>query len=1065
MRKLNEWIENIDLSLKHKVNEFDFKESEFFQIELALTLFYDLFPEKSALDFWTLMTGYHFQIEKYEQLTQKQKLKLARAKFYLIDFRSKSKWEQTLKNYFKLPEEIRLFNFNSTEDNEYLLKIRQPALAANRYEYYEDTLLKIPEHRKKEIDWLNTNSVFLKKGKKKYKIQVPDQFFRINPEKMREKYKIQFNRNKDKKNPSWNELLETAKWIDSKMGIGGDSWRYERLQKIELKLKKEQIFKSVEKQDEVIISDFFNVVGMLGFGKSLLIDVLLVWAARNKMHSTLILESVSSIINKTEFLNKLGIKAAPIIGKSNLEKHRNNYLMLNYDDDFNFDNLGSLDLLESTCALQGLIKENELLDRSPCNHVYLDEDLTVRKYCPYYYQCTAQKRNLNLMEADIWLGTQYSFIYTRLPIQLAESSIFFSEVIYRKSDLLLFDEVDLTQSIFDQIFTPDQLLINKKSSSWFNRLDTEVSKYRTDKIGNFEDSLPVSNWLDNFDHTRTLVNRIYKLISKNKEIEKWLDNDFITSGRLSSKITEELKGKAKNKLFKIMDEFTNNISGRGGRLLSLSNNLIAFNYIYEDEYPVGHLFETFFKKYSIPNNKLNFDKFKLLLLIKALEKSLHHITVNWKYAKEKMNLSSEGISLFHNNLNYYFPLLPESPLANIYGFRYINTDGNEPHFYSYSFKGLGRKFLFDFNNILKKSDKLEGPRLITFSGTSWLPESSYFHLEKEVDAVIVRPKTEMQKLNKSKFKFINTKVSISGSSGQERIEKIKEMLNKLIEKNLKAADNYSRLQNIKESIEDQDRKNILIVVGSYKEAKIVESYLNENLDAEYWGKNSAVAMIRDSEEKESGRQINRSLITKFIDHQGSILIAPLRAINRGYNILNKNKQSAIGAALFLIRPMPVPSDFINQIAHINSWAVKKIKNNDFKNEADSMAENFNKELRYLAMKKWKQMTERYLDYGGIAALNDSLLIELYANQLVLIWQTIGRLHRGNSRALIYFCDLKFAPKSTNNLSDDFRSSMLIAFYKILEKHFNSDDEYQRIISENLYSPFYYALKDLKEELV
>ena len=158
------------------------------------------------------------------------------------------------------------------------------------------------------------------------------------------------------------------------------------------------------------------------------------------------------------------------------------------------------------------------------------------------------------------------------------------------------------------------------------------------------------------------------------------------------------------------------------------------------------------------------------------------------------------------------------------------------------------------------------------------------------------------------------------------------MLNKLIEKNLKAADNYSRLQNIKEVIEDQDRKNILIVVGSYKEAEIVESYLNENLDVDYWGKNPAVAMIRDSEEKESGRQINRSLITKFIDHQGSILIAPLRAINRGYNILNKNKQSAIGAALFLIRPMPVPSDFINQIAHINSWAVKKIKNNDFKND-------------------------------------------------------------------------------------------------------------------------------------
>ena len=55
-------------------------------------------------------------------------------------------------------------------------------------------------------------------------------------------------------------------------------------------------------------------------------------------------------------------------------------------------------------------------------------------------------------------------------------------------------------------------------------------------------------------------------------------------------------------------------------------------------------------------------------------------------------------------------------------------------------------------------------------------------------------------------------------------------------------------------------------------------------------------------------KVYRSDIEDFAQTNGKILIAPLQAIGRGYNILNRDGKAAFGTIFFLTRPMPYPAD-------------------------------------------------------------------------------------------------------------------------------------------------------------
>ena len=77
------------------------------------------------------------------------------------------------------------------------------------------------------------------------------------------------------------------------------------------------------------------------------------------------------------------------------------------------------------------------------------------------------------------------------------------------------------------------------------------------------------------------------------------------------------------------------------------------------------------------------------------------------------------------------------------------------------------------------------------------------------------------------------------------------------------------------------------------------------------------------EERSGG--IQRGDVAQFARAESAwILIAPMMAIERGHNILNMDRVAAFGAALFLVRPFPVPDNPELLVQMLNYWTIEKL---------------------------------------------------------------------------------------------------------------------------------------------
>src|SRR5262249_43923974 len=128
------------------------------------------------------------------------------------------------------------------------------------------------------------------------------------------------------------------------------------------------------------------------------------------------------------------------------------------------------------------------------------------------------------------------------------------------------------------------------------------------------------------------------------------------------------------------------------------------------------------------------------------------------------------------------------------------------------------------------------------------------------------------------------------------------------------------------------RRRVLLVVGSYQEAKVACEHLQQIRPD--WKSSGAVRQLvpddASSGEKAGDSVLPRGIVDQFTEPGACILIAPLLAIERGHNILadeidaeeeingGRRKVAAIGAAYFLVRPHPLPHDLAYAIRALNS---------------------------------------------------------------------------------------------------------------------------------------------------
>jgi hypothetical protein len=267
----------------------------------------------------------------------------------------------------------------------------------------------------------------------------------------------------------------------------------------------------------------------------------------------------------------------------------------------------------------------------------------------------------------------------------------------------------------------------------------------------------------------------------------------------------------------------------------------------------------------------------------------------------------------------------------------------------------------------------------------------------------------------------------------------------------------------------EGRQRILLVVGSYHEAKEAFLYLLEKRPA--WGEQMAY-LVSDDDEFESewrGRdpRLRRGLVNQFMKTGAWLLIAPLLAIERGHNILNEEGKAALGAVYFLVRPHPRPDDISYIISSMNAWYMQKHTDASWlstnSKQAQLSFESVTKAFRGQAFKEWRRLLRTPLIYSTLQGNDLSALIW---TQLVSLWQVIGRLVRGGCAAQVIFCDAKFAPQMAKlEVDETERTSLLIGMKAVLEPFFNgtlSQSPRTRDLVRILYEPLYQALERMEK---
>ncbi|WP_171162556.1 hypothetical protein [Streptomyces sp. I05A-00742] len=443
---------------------------------------------------------------------------------------------------------------------------------------------------------------------------------------------------------------------------------------------------------------------------------------------------------------------------------------------------------------------------------------------------------------------------------------------------------------------------------------------------------------------------------------------------------------------------------------------------------------------------LNARRLEFTLALAALHQRLDRVTFLWPQVEAALRLDSASHELTRRPPLDYAPLLPEAPMGNVLGFQYLvderaaarNKDGHRTgtlRFFRCA--GVGRELLLNLPQLGADLGRGQaGPHVLLMSGTSWAGTSTRAHVLAPVRAVLKPQSKALRSIRETVFRteFLydaaGQPIRLSGQDPDKREDVLRLMIDRLARP--RGDGSASPLQSELAQIPDQRRKRALLLVGSYAEAKVAAAALDE---IPRWRGRVRVLAADDAEletaidgatpagtQAPSAGAVRRGDLASFADDpDAELLVAPLLAVERGHNILTtpqrpgEERVAAFGTVFFMVRPHPRPDDLSLAVFAINDWATRFVRGqlrspegtfSDMVAEADSLYVA-GSTFRTTARRVWRHVLSRPYIYSS---LSDDEKKSFAWDQLVTIWQVIGRLVRGGVPARVVFVDAAFAPQ-------------------------------------------------------
>lgn len=979
---------------------------DFVKAEMTLALLEKCKPEGDPTKAYLLLHNYGLL---GEVVCDETAFLLQKAHRLLHSCSSKVNWAKVLENYRNAQSEFCLYIFTEKiEKGSKVLKFARNtelAVEPDRADVYFEYIRKHKEDKHFE---------YAKGGKYSYSIKdktsstvysadvkIPDRTPQMPisppPKKTRKEISV-----------STDELLASAAEMAEKKL---DDYCYSILKSNTLKAVTEGNVKSAKRLE---IDKITNLVGMVGSGKSTLMKVLSYHLAKADKKVVLVLDTVSSVLEMCSYLSQFGVSVSPVIGRSGREKYidqvakaHEKYLQNEYSK-----------YLTAPCIIDGMAKNKSdkssapMFGNEPCRSLMKNK----KHYnCPYMDICPAVRMYRDVYTSNVIVTTVQGLAAIRL---LGDNKLFL-EYVLEQADLVIFDECDKVQKTLDEFFTPsasfDKFRQNaaalcseamNKETEALDGMEKNESGYIRKLMRSLGVCMAVREAISAYGGTwRTILSRtfsaeiLYQAICRENQKNKYISDKSLEHMR---RVTIGL-------------DHDKDIE-----------HILKFA-LSEDDIKI---FSSDISDWLTDNNckpdKTFSDHIKLYLVVAAFDNYIREISDSYLFLPYERKTQQELTDFLSTRFTAQQKILPSSAMGNLFGMK------NDPQkgLILYRQYAFGRA-LMDRMPWLRLTEEGQpaGPNVMLLSGSSWADGCLQYHVNVPVKYLLEAEEWKRRKIAESKMIDLGTAIRVSGSGSEEREENLTEVIKKIME-----------------TIEAELRSEgkLLMIVNSYSEAQTAANYLNRLLSNE----KTVACMCREADEFDDN-MILRSEIADFSGHSADIMVAPAQAIERGYNIVDKDGHSAFGSVFFLVRPMEVPDEISSKCTKLNGYIERHCVLSGKKNAFDRAAK-----LRSEATRQWSLMERQ--GKMQLSSLDPVMKLDVTASLFVLILQIFGRLCRITDESKpaprVYFADGAFRRSEKNTAGYDLLNELIDYLDSMI------DNKETGKIAETLYQPFYEAFK-------
>ena len=743
-------------------------------VELGLTLAEEVCPHESPDVVPALLSGNVIPGLDPESLTTNQRAMIARARV-LLRVQGHTRWTELLQLYQSQSEIVRLFDVEPgvpvrrklssvrLDRHEIYLKAlnspppfenfrKKPATAGTYHFYVRD------DHEPGPYEWHSVT--FTEEDIGRLPGSTPRSL--SSPRTDRESLKA-----------SWEDLKATAAWMDQQ---GDETNWFQRFDRMEL----------VDGTDRALkMTGLYHLVGMVGSGKSTLMDVLAVWAARSGLRAMLVVGDNVDAMTRVETFRGLGLNSVPLMGLGGRKRRREQLERVANQSGKSWKD-PRLKWVSPVCPLLGF-GASDLLDippgSEPCESLHEERgQKSNQRTCPLMPACPVHLSRNTMMDAEIWVGTPQSLVLTRAPEQVIEENVRLLEVIYRECDLVIVDEADRVQTQLDEMFAPSVTLVDTQGNGLMEELDRSAVVPPGESLGRTMASLDVFEWKAAKDISVHAVSLLLLLCSGNKALRDWITRrSYFTAFGLADQLHRELSGEMGGG--EAMPELVNKFLRDPDTDSCLGNLAAAVLPARSEDIKQARVNDALrWLRDTYPPEEVNKQdedllSFKIQSIVAAavLDNRLKRVYDHWEVGAGAYSLGDGADIPFHHSLRDYQGLVPMPPMGVLFGFRYRSDNDGNPQIDMFRCAGVGRWLLTHLHDMFKDVDGAYGPHVLLLSGSSWAPGSSGYHVQAPVDNVLIPPSADVAAIVESKAFFnyaLDPKsfqpIAVSGSGGERR---------------------------------------------------------------------------------------------------------------------------------------------------------------------------------------------------------------------------------------------------------------------------------------------------------